>query len=130
MASYQVVLFVLAFAACGLALAVWVLRRFALRLRGAFVSATLAALVAGFGYWLGIGLAFTELDVATGASPPLWASWLVGALFGVGLAAATFGFASVCLGLWGAASARRAHQRGDSDAVVEQTLRAYRQKVD
>jgi hypothetical protein len=124
MAGYQVVLFVLAFAACGLALAVWVFRRFALRLRGAFVSAILAAVVAGFGYWLGIGIAFTELDVATGVSPPLWAGWVVGALFGAGLAAATFGFASICLGLWGAVSARRARKRGDSDPAVEQAHRA------
>ncbi len=91
----------------------WVSRRFALRLRGAFVLAALSALVAGFGYWLGIGLAFTELDVATGASPPLWAGWVVGALFGVGLAAATFGFALIALGLWGTAlrSARTPAQR-------------------
>jgi hypothetical protein len=130
MASYQVALFVLAFAACGLALAMWVFRRFALRLRGALVSAALAALVAGFGYWLGIGLAFMKLDVATGASPPLWAGWVVGALFGVGLAAATFCFASICLGLWGAISARRADQRGDSAAAVEQAHGAGRQKVD
>ena len=123
MAGYQTVLFVLVFAAGGIALAVWVSRRFALRLRGAFVLATLSALVAGFGYWLGIGLAFTELDVATGASPPLWAGWVVGALFGVGLAAATFGFALIALGLWGAASARRARQRSDSDSAVEQAHR-------
>jgi hypothetical protein len=123
-------MFVLAFAAGGLALAMWVFRRFTLRLRGALVSATLAALVAGFGYWLGIGLAFMKLDVATGASPPLWAGWVVGALFGVGLAAATFCFASICLGLLGAVSARRARHRGDSAAAVEQAQRAEHLTVD
>jgi hypothetical protein len=120
MAGYQVVLFVLVSVAVGLALAVWMFRRFAFRLRGGLVSAAAASLIAGVGYWLGIGLAFMYLDVATGVSPPLWAGWLVGALFAVGLAAAAFGVAAIVLGVWAAVAARRARSIGDSPPAVEQ----------
>ena len=89
-------------------LAIWTFRRFALRLRGEIVLAVVASLVAGAGYWLGIGLAFMYLDVAKGVAPQWWAGWVVGALFAVALAAAVFGVASLTIGLWSALAARRA----------------------
>ena len=111
MPHYQVALFVSVSMAAGIALAVWAFRRFALRLRGTLVAVVLASLIAGVGYWLGIGLAFTYLDVATGVTPPSWAGWAVGALFGVGLAAAAFGIAAIALGVWAAISAQYAPAR-------------------
>lgn len=125
MADYQVVLFVLVCAATGIALAVWMFRKFGLRLRGTLVSAGIASALALVGYWLGVGLAFTYLDVATGVSPPWWADWVVGAPFAVGLAAAAFGVAAIVIGSWTAiARARRARHRGDTDPAVEQAHRA------
>jgi hypothetical protein len=121
MADYQVALVLLVSAAVGIALAVWMFGRFALRLRAALVSAVIAALVAGVGYWLGIGLAFTYLDVADGVAPPWWAGWVVGALFSVGLAAAAFGIALVAMGVWTAFTARRARGRGGSESAVKPT---------
>jgi len=115
MADYRAVLFALVSVAAGLALAVWMFRTFALRLRGGLVSAVIASLVAGVGYWLGIGLAFTYLDVATGVAPPWWANWAAGALFAVGLSAAAFGVSAIAIGVWAGAVARRAIPPGDSD---------------
>ena len=114
MTNYQVALFVLVSAAGGIALAVWTFRTFALRFRGALVLAVITFAMTGVAYWLGIGLAFTYLDVAPGVAPPVWAAWVVGAVFAVGLAAAAFGVAALAIGLWATVCARRARRRDDS----------------
>ena len=124
MTDYRVLLFIVVSAVGGIALAVWMLKRFGLHLLGAFVSAIIAFVITALGYWLGIGLAFTYLDVAPGNVAPWWADWVVGALFALGLAAAAFGVTTVGLGIWTAATARRARNRGDADPTREQVHRA------
>ena len=78
MTDYRVLLFIVVSAVGGIALAVWMLKRFGLHLLGAFVSAIIAFVITALGYWLGIGLAFTYLDVAPGNVAPWWADWVVG----------------------------------------------------
>jgi uncharacterized membrane protein len=124
MAGYQVAIFIVVFAAAGLGLAVWLFRRRAPRLVGSLVLVAVATVLTAVGYWLGIGFSFMYLDVATGVSAPLWAQWAVGAFFGIGLAAAAFGVATLVLGVRGAIIARRARRHPRPDSAVEQAHRA------
>ena len=107
MNDYRVLLFVLVSALGGVALAVWLQRRFR-RLRVAIVSVVIAAALAAIAYWLGVGLAFMYLDVAPGNPAPLWAELLVGALFAVAIAAVAFAVAAVGLGARNFVVARKA----------------------
>lgn len=108
MAGYQVALFIVVFGAAGAGLSVWLFRRRAPRLLVSLVIVAVASVLAAVGYWLGIGLAFMYLDVATGATAPLWAQLAVGALFGLGLTAAAFGVVTLVLAIRNVIIARSA----------------------
>jgi hypothetical protein len=118
MSGYQVALFIGVFASIGLALAVWLFRRRGLGLVGTLVLATVCALLAVAGYWLGVGFAFMYLDVAQGVAPPVWAQWAVGVFFGIGLASAAFGGATLVLGIRAAVLARHTRQRVRVDSAA------------
>lgn len=108
MAGYRVALFIVVFVAAGVGLSVWLFRRRPARPLGSLVMVAVASVLIAVGYWLGIGLAFMYLDVATGVTAPLWAQLAVGALFGIALAAAAFGVVTLLLAIRTAIIARRA----------------------
>ncbi len=124
MAGYQGTLFIVVFVAAGVGLSVWLFRRRAPRLLGSLAMVAVASVLTAVGYWLGIGLAFMYLDVATGVTAPVWAQLAVGALFGIGLSAAGFGVATLLLAIRTAIIARRAESRPEPDSAVEQAHRA------